>query len=404
MARTGQRESGFALLLLFVLAAAISIMLYQALPRVVFEAQRGKEQLLIDRGEQYLRAIQLYGRKFNGQYPARLEQLENTNNMRFLRRKYKDPMTGSDEWRLIHIAAGGIFPDSLTMKPPQKKLDGSDSSSSASNDPSAVLGQSGQPPAPAGPGLRRTASDRGPLGNLSELAPGQGSGDDSQGQGQGDAGYPPPPEVPPADQAAGAGQVPGEAGAGQEPPAGTAPQPGVPGADTGIVQTPAQTGLPFTVTGQMQPGGTPQAGASQNLPLPLRQQLGRGAGGLVSGMIPPTPSSDSSQPSDSNNQALGAIGANLRGQGRPPTSSGGLTIGGGGIAGVASKLEAEGIKVYRKRSKYNEWEFIYDPRTDPSTPAGRQAMMGLPPGMRQGGTGVGGTVGTGTGVPTGPQQ
>jgi hypothetical protein len=36
----------------------------------------------------------------------------------------------------------------------------------------------------------------------------------------------------------------------------------------------------------------------------------------------------------------------------------------GGIAGVASRLEAESIKVYNERSKYNEWEFIYDPRQD----------------------------------------
>jgi len=37
---------------------------------------------------------------------------------------------------------------------------------------------------------------------------------------------------------------------------------------------------------------------------------------------------------------------------------------GGGIAGVASTYEAEGIKVYNDRTKYNEWEFIYDYRED----------------------------------------
>jgi hypothetical protein len=44
-------------------------------------------------------------------------------------------------------------------------------------------------------------------------------------------------------------------------------------------------------------------------------------------------------------------------------SAGGQQIG-GGIAGVASKLEAEGIKVYNDRTKYNEWEFVYDFRQD----------------------------------------
>jgi hypothetical protein len=48
--------------------------------------------------------------------------------------------------------------------------------------------------------------------------------------------------------------------------------------------------------------------------------------------------------------------------------SGPQTIG-GGIAGVASKAEDEGIKIYRKHTKYNEWEFIYDQREDYANPA-----------------------------------
>jgi hypothetical protein len=34
------------------------------------------------------------------------------------------------------------------------------------------------------------------------------------------------------------------------------------------------------------------------------------------------------------------------------------------IAGVASKFEADAIKVYNDRSRYNEWEFVYDYRQD----------------------------------------
>jgi hypothetical protein len=37
---------------------------------------------------------------------------------------------------------------------------------------------------------------------------------------------------------------------------------------------------------------------------------------------------------------------------------------GAGIAGVASKAEADSIIVYNDRSRYNEWEFIYDLRKD----------------------------------------
>jgi hypothetical protein len=60
------RESGFALLFVFLLAALIAIGLYVEIPRVVFEGQRIQEQTLIDRGHQYQRAIQLYFRKFRG--------------------------------------------------------------------------------------------------------------------------------------------------------------------------------------------------------------------------------------------------------------------------------------------------------------------------------------------------
>ena len=38
-----RQERGFALLMVFLMAAAISIMLYRQLPRVAFESQRDKD-------------------------------------------------------------------------------------------------------------------------------------------------------------------------------------------------------------------------------------------------------------------------------------------------------------------------------------------------------------------------
>src|SRR2546423_3588871 len=95
------------------MAAVIGISLYAVMPTVVFEAERDKEELLIERGEQYSRAIQLYFRKWK-KYPARLEDLEDTNGQRYLRRRYVDPMTGKDNWRIVHVGPGGVFIDSLT--------------------------------------------------------------------------------------------------------------------------------------------------------------------------------------------------------------------------------------------------------------------------------------------------
>jgi len=105
-------RSGFALLFVLAMAAVIAVMLYMAMPRVAFEAQRDKEQLLIDRGEQYSRAVNLFVRKFN-RYPADFDALQNTQNLRFLRKQYVDPFTGKQEWRLIHVGPGGVFTDSL---------------------------------------------------------------------------------------------------------------------------------------------------------------------------------------------------------------------------------------------------------------------------------------------------
>src|ERR1017187_9882864 len=119
-ARHKNPESGYALLFVYLMAAIVALMLYSQVPRIAFEAQRDKEQLLIDRGQQYTRAVQLYVRKFQ-RFPADMNALENTQNIRFLRKQYVDPMTGKNEWRLIHVGPGGVFTDSLTHAP--KKAD-----------------------------------------------------------------------------------------------------------------------------------------------------------------------------------------------------------------------------------------------------------------------------------------
>ena len=68
--RPHRKDSGFALLLIFLMAAVIAITLYVEIPRIAFETQRQKEQLLVARGEQYKRAIQLF-MKANNRWPSR---------------------------------------------------------------------------------------------------------------------------------------------------------------------------------------------------------------------------------------------------------------------------------------------------------------------------------------------
>src|SRR5579872_6562728 len=119
MARRRRSESGFALLLVFLMAAIVAITLYMEIPRVAFQAQRNKEQLLMERGEQYKIAIRRFIQA-NNRWPANLDELESLNNRRFLRRRYKDPMTGKDEWRLIHIN-NGVLTDSKNNKQKDQK-------------------------------------------------------------------------------------------------------------------------------------------------------------------------------------------------------------------------------------------------------------------------------------------
>src|SRR5437764_791382 len=122
-AGTAQGERGFALILLFLMAAVIAISLYFEIPRVAMQSQRAKEQLLIDRGEQYKRAIQLYYAKAK-RYPAEIKDLESFQNTRFLRHRYIDPMTGKDEWRLIHVQ-NGVLTDSRVNKQGQQQKEAS---------------------------------------------------------------------------------------------------------------------------------------------------------------------------------------------------------------------------------------------------------------------------------------
>jgi type II secretory pathway pseudopilin PulG len=97
-----QGEQGFMLVGLIVAIFFILLVLSVAAPKVAEALRREREVEAIHRGNQYVRAIRLYYRKTNT-YPGSIEALEKTNNIRFLRQRYVDPMTGKDDWRLIKV-------------------------------------------------------------------------------------------------------------------------------------------------------------------------------------------------------------------------------------------------------------------------------------------------------------
>ncbi|HEX6503914.1 MAG TPA: hypothetical protein VF011_11730 [Terriglobales bacterium] len=93
-------EQGYILLTLMFLATLVILSLAALAPQMAQQVKRDQEEELIHRGVQYARAIQHFYKK-TGRYPVRLEELDNFNNVRFIRKHYKDPITGED-FKLLH--------------------------------------------------------------------------------------------------------------------------------------------------------------------------------------------------------------------------------------------------------------------------------------------------------------
>jgi hypothetical protein len=98
-----KREQGYILLTLLLFVSLLTITAVGELELLKYYHQqivRNQEEELVHRGVEYERAIRKYYRKF-GSYPATIEMLEDSNHMRFLRKRYKDPITGKD-FKILH--------------------------------------------------------------------------------------------------------------------------------------------------------------------------------------------------------------------------------------------------------------------------------------------------------------
>lgn len=408
-ARSGG-QAGFAVLLVFAMSAAIAILIYMEMPRVAFEAQRTKEELLVDRGHEYQRAIQLYVRK-QRKFPQSLEDLEKGNNLRYLRKRYKDPMTGNDEWRLIHYGPMGELTDSKVQKPKKGGLGEKEGyQNNFITETASVGGSTAGAPTAATLATRQRQSDL-------AGAPGQ-SGQEMPGPGG------PPP--PPGSQYG--GSQPGWRGTGDVAQGGNVPgsqlppisydqilqeqqrqqqqqqqqqgyQPGrnpyaqgqgqAPGLPPGIPGTPGYNPVQRLIG---QPGGLPQAtGVANSQTGGVSAQPYYGLGGQPAPIQPQPAPGQFNQGNQTqgfggqnfggqqpNTEALRSIQNALTNTRNPQQMMGGGAAGlGPGIAGVATKFEAQGIKLINERSRYDEWEFIYDPKKDTSIAGpGAAAMQG----------------------------
>ena len=106
--RKMRSEHGYVLLVLLLLVAFLSIASLKVIEDFKYQSQRDREDEMIHRGCQYTRAVKRYFKKF-GRYPTRIEDLESTNRLRFLRKRYKDPMnrdpaTGKErDFKFLHL-------------------------------------------------------------------------------------------------------------------------------------------------------------------------------------------------------------------------------------------------------------------------------------------------------------
>lgn len=95
------RERGYVLITMMLFVALLAIAALAVSAKADFQSRRDREEELVHRGVQYARAVRLYFKK-TGRYPTRIEELENTNNLRFLRKRYKDPITNED-FKLLRL-------------------------------------------------------------------------------------------------------------------------------------------------------------------------------------------------------------------------------------------------------------------------------------------------------------
>lgn len=401
-------ERGSALLIVFVFAAIVAIMLYKAIPGVVFEAQRQKEQLLIDRGNEYKRGIKLFY-IHNKTYPTSLDQLDNFNNLRYIRHRFKDPMTGKKDWRLIHVMGPGfVLTDSKVTPPPMQNQNGQAGSSfgSTSNQSGSQSGfnqsanqsgfgqSSGNQSGFGQSGFGQSSSNQSSFGQSSQSSFGQsGSGQNASTDGsQTGTATPLGPDGRPLPTAA-------EIYGAKRRPAPTADAYMGPKQNTGNGQE-ADGYEPLPMPGSPNSQQTDQ-NSFQNSGQGTGQNPGQNTGGISqanNGMPPGGQGANSqqgAQPGANNNGSngqpasagLSAVNSALRQPGQPFTRSSTFGSSGtfgsiptGAIAGVASTAEGSSIKKVDKQTDYAKWEFVYNPQKE-ATAGMAQAMQPNSQGM-----------------------
>ena len=161
-------QSGYVLLALMLTVTLLLIAMSVEAPRIAQQIKREKEEELIHRGKDYATAVKRFVHKNGGRYPLSIEQLEDTNHIRFLRKRYKDPMTGEPDWKLVHLGEAQVnIPAPTGLSSAVPGLQGSNLTGTpggTTNPPSGIA----QPIAPGGQ-LGQAQPQPGNTGQLGSL-------------------------------------------------------------------------------------------------------------------------------------------------------------------------------------------------------------------------------------------
>src|SRR5438874_13649882 len=101
-------QHGYAMAALLVALSVMAVLATAAMPVWHQMTQREKEEEFVFRGNQYVRAIRLFsGKAGPGVLPPNIDVLV---QQRYLRRKFKDPITAQDFDILSPVQAAGPTP------------------------------------------------------------------------------------------------------------------------------------------------------------------------------------------------------------------------------------------------------------------------------------------------------
>jgi type II secretory pathway pseudopilin PulG len=298
-------ESGYVLLAVIFLTVILLISIALAAPKIAQSIQRDRDLETIHRGEQYKRAIQLYYKQY-GAYPTSFDQLKQTNNVRYLRKEYADPLTGKVDWKPVYYGQAHVHPLGFFGQP-LSAIGGVGAAS-------AVLGG-------ASSGMYAIAAPTTTDANgvpVADTSGGDASGTDSSSSGFGSS-------------SSGFGSSSsGSSGFGSSSFGSSS------SGSSGF--GPSSSGGAFS-TGQQGEAGTGLSGYQSN---------GSSLGGSSAG----------------GSSAFGSSTSGTPGTGTSATTFGGA---GGPIVGVTLAVNKPSLIDYKLQTRYNKWEFNYDPMEEQMT-------------------------------------